>query len=68
MSKTFKHQDTYDYLHRNKTLPKGRLHKLLQYFSRVNFWDWDLKMQYRRHKDFKHGGDARIKGRKYKRT
>ena len=66
MSKTFKHQDTYDYLHENKELPYPRLMKLLRYFSRLNFWDWDLKIDYRKHKDFVRGGEARVKGKNYK--
>lgn len=68
MSKTFKHQDTFDYLHDNRKLPKRRLSKLLHYFDRVNFWDWDIKIQCRKHKDFKRGGVVRIKGKNYKRT
>ena len=52
MSKTFKHQDTYNYINNNKELPKNRLIKLLRYFNRCNFWDWDLKMLYRKHKDY----------------
>lgn len=66
MSKTFKHQDQYNYLHDNKEVPQNRLRKLLRYFSRLNFWDWDIKIQYRKWKDYKRGGSARIKGRKYK--
>lgn len=66
MSKTFKHQDQFDYVNSNKTLHGDRLMKLLRYFHRVNFWDWDLKIAWRRHKDFVRGGQARIKTKKYK--
>lgn len=65
MGKTYKHQDEYDWMH-DKHLPRKRLIKLLKYFSRCNFWEWDIKIDYRRHKDFKRGGVARIKKRNYK--
>lgn len=66
MSRTFKHQDTYDYIHENKSIPRKRLLKLLKYFDRCNWWDWDLKIMYRKYKDVKKGGVARIKGKNYK--
>lgn len=66
MGKTYKHQDTYDYLHDNKEIPTNRLMKLLHYFNRLNFWDWDIKILYRKHKDFIRGGDARVKSKNYK--
>ena len=66
MSRTNKHQDQYDYLNGNKELSKERKVKLLRYFDRLNFWDWDLKILYRKHKDFVRGGVARIKGTRYK--
>lgn len=66
MTKTYKHQDTFDYLHGNKEIPKDRLRKLLHYFKRVNLWDWDLKILHRKHKDYVRGGSARIKSKKYK--
>ena len=66
MSKTYKHQDTFDYLNDNKELKLDRKIKLLKYFNRVNFWDWDLKILYRKYKDYKKGGEARIKGKNYK--
>lgn len=66
MSKTYKHQDTYNYINNNKSIPKVRLRKLLHYFDRINFWDWDLKILSRKHKDFVRGGIARIKKIKYK--
>ena len=66
MSKTYKHQDRYDYLHDNKKVPKNRLYKLLNWFNRINFWDWDLKILYRKHKDYMRGGSSRIKQKKYK--
>ena len=65
MSKTFKHQDTYNYINNNKELPKNRLIKLLRYFNRCNFWDWDLKILHRKHKDYVRGGIARVQGFKY---
>lgn len=65
MSKTYKHQDTYDYLHGNKTVPNIRLLKILRFFNRINFWDWDLKIKYRKHKDYVRGGEARVKKQKY---
>ena len=66
MGKTFKEQDAYDYLHDNKEVPKNRLWKIIRFFNRVNFWDWDLKIAYRKHKDYYRGGEARIKGKNYK--
>ena len=48
MGKTYKHQDQYDYLHDNKELPESRLRKLLNYFNRINFWDFELKNKYRK--------------------
>lgn len=66
MSRTNKHQDQYDYLNGSKELPMDRKIKLMRYFNRINFWDWDLKILYRRHKDFVRGGIARIKGKNYK--
>ena len=68
MSKTRREQDVYDYMHDNKILPNKRLVKLLRYFNRCNFWDWDMKMQYRKIKDFRRGGIARIKGKNYKKS
>lgn len=66
MGKTYKHQDQYDYLHDNKELPESRLRKLLNYFNRINFWDFDLKIKYRKWKDGHRGGSARIKNKNYK--
>lgn len=66
MGKTRKHQDTYNYLHDNGSLPPKRLRKLVKYFNRLNFWDWDLKIDYRKHKDFVRGGVSRIKVKNYK--
>lgn len=68
MSKTWKHQNTYRYLNdtgRSLTL-KDKI-KVKRYFNRINFWDPDLKMIYRRVKDFKRGCDdqPRLKPRKY---
>lgn len=66
MSKTYKHQDTYDYLNDNKKLSPKRLKKLIKYFNRLNFWDWDMKIMYRKYKDWKRGGVSRIKTKNYK--
>ena len=66
MSKTYRHQDRYNYLHGNKEVPKNRLYKLLNWFTRINFWDWDLKILSRKHKDYMRGGVSRIKSKKYK--
>lgn len=66
MSKTRRHQDKYNYLHDNGHVPKDRLRKLLHWFDRINFWDWDYKIADRRHKDFVRGGKSRIKAKKYK--
>lgn len=66
MSRTTRHQDKYDYLHDNKQVPKERLRKLLHWFDRLNFWDWDFKIAYRKHKDYVRGGEARVKPHKYK--
>ena len=41
MSKTYKHQATYDYLHNNKEV-KGKLLKgIKKFFMNVNFPRWD---------------------------
>ena len=67
MSKTYRHQDEYNWMHdRDRTIPTKRLFKLLNFFSRCNFWDPDEKIKYRKIKDFKRGGLARIKAKKYK--
>lgn len=66
MSKTYRHQDRYNYLHGNKEVPKDRLYKLLNWFRRINFWDWDLKILSRKHKDYVRGGISRIKGKNYR--
>lgn len=66
MSKTYKHQNTYDYLHDNRVLPRKSLYKVLHWFDRLNFWDWDLKILARKHKDYVRGGAARVKKTKYK--
>lgn len=66
MGKTYKHQNRYDYLNNNRELPKESLRKLLNWFRRINFWDWDLKIADRKHKDYVRGGSARIKAKNYK--
>lgn len=50
MSKTYKHQATYDYLHENKTVNGKLLHGLKRFFMRCNFSRYD----YSRIKWFKH--------------
>ena len=41
MSKTYKHQATYDYLHHNKKV-KGKLLKgIKKFFMNINFPRWD---------------------------
>lgn len=66
MGKTYRHQDTYNYLNEGKTVPVKRRIKLLRYFNRVNFWDNDQKIMYRRYKDWRRGGLSRIKVKNYK--
>ena len=66
MAKTYKHQNRWNYLNDNRKLSNKDLFKLLNWFNRINFWDWDLKILYRKHKDYIRGGKARIKGKKYK--
>ena len=42
MSRTYKHQATYDYLHHNKEV-KGKLLKgIKKFFMNVNFPRWDF--------------------------
>ena len=53
MSKTYKHQATYDYLHGNKNVGKY-LHGILRYFNRCNWPKWDgSRMSWYKHKLFK---------------
>ena len=39
MARTYKHQIRYDYFHDNKVISGYKLHKLLNWFNRINFWD-----------------------------
>ena len=41
MSKTHKHQATYDYLHDNKEVKGKLLLGVKRYFNRLNFPKWD---------------------------
>ena len=41
MSKTTKHQATYDYLHSNKKVTGKLLFAIKRYFNRCNFPRWD---------------------------
>jgi len=50
MSKTHKHQATYNYLHGNKTVKGSLLRGVKRYFNRLNFPRWD----YSRLSWFKH--------------
>ena len=55
MSKTYKHQATYDYLHGNKNVGKY-LRGILRYFNRCNWPKWDgARMSWYKHKLFKQG-------------
>lgn len=50
MSKTYKHQATYDYMHENKVVEGKLIHGLKRFFMRCNFSRYD----YSRIKWFKH--------------
>lgn len=52
MSKTYKHQATYDYLHNNKEV-KGKLLKgIKKFFMNVNFPKWDgSRISWYKHKN-----------------
>lgn len=65
MSRTIKHQDIYDVLHGRKVSYRKKM-KIYKWFDRVNFWDPDFKINYRKRKDWRHGGMSRIKARRYK--
>ena len=55
MSKTYKHQATYDYLHGNKNVGKY-LRRILRYFNRCNWRKWDgSRISWYKHKLFKQG-------------
>ena len=57
MSKTYKHQATYDYLHNNKEV-KGKLLKgIKKFFMNVNFPRWDFsRISWYKHKN-RYGND-----------
>jgi hypothetical protein len=54
MSKTYKHQSTYNYIHDNGTV-KGRLLRgVKSYFNRLNFSRWDCsRISWFKHKNRK---------------
>lgn len=54
MSRTYKYQATYDYLHHNKEV-KGKLLKgIKKFFMNVNFPKWDSsRASWYKHKIFK---------------
>lgn len=55
MSKTYKHQATYNYLHGNKNVGKY-LRGILRYFNRCNWPKWDgARISWYKHKLFKQG-------------
>lgn len=57
MSKTYKHQATYDYLHGNKNVGKY-LRGILRYFNRCNWPKWDgSRISWYKHKLFKQGNE-----------
>lgn len=66
MSRTFKHQDEFNYTKNKGKIPRNRLENLLHHFSKLNFFDPFVKILYRKRKDFMRGGEARIKPKKYK--
>lgn len=57
MSKTYKHQATYDYLHENKTVNGKLLHGLKRFFMRCNFSRYDNSIvRWFKHKNRKYYG------------
>ena len=52
MSKTYKHQATYDYLHKNMDV-KGKLLRVIKkFFMNVNFPKWDSsRISWYKHKN-----------------
>lgn len=51
MSKTYKHQATYDYLHDNKDIKGKLLLGVKRYFNRLNFPKWNYsRMLWYKHK------------------
>ena len=57
MSKTYKHQATYDYLHDTKEVKGGLLYGVKRYINRLNFPRWDYsRVLWFRHKKRKQDG------------
>lgn len=55
MSRTYKHQATYNYLHGNKDVGKF-LRGILRYFNRCNCPRWDgSRLSWYKHKLYKQG-------------
>lgn len=46
MSRTYKHQATYNYLHGNKTVKGSMLQGVKRYFDRINFPKGDYSLGY----------------------
>lgn len=54
MSKTNKHQATYDYLNKNKIIKGKLLYSIKKYFNRCNFPKWDgSRISWYKHKNRK---------------
>ena len=54
MSKTNKHQATYDYLNKNKIIKEKLLYGIKRYFNRCNFPKWDgSRISWYKHKNRK---------------
>lgn len=55
MSKTYKHQATYNYLHKNKIIKKKLLYGVLRFLNRIYFNKYDFSRQsWYKHKLFKY--------------
>lgn len=65
MSRTYKHQATYDYLHGNKDVGKFPC-SILRYFNRCNYPRWDgSRLSWYKHKLFKQGNEQDRKCKKH---
>lgn len=65
MSKTYKHQATYNYLHGNKDVGKF-LRGILRYFNRCNCPRRDYsRLSWYKHKLFKQGNEQDRKSKKH---
>lgn len=52
MSKTYKHQATYDYLHKNMDVKGKLLRGIKKFFMNVNFPKWDSsRISWYKHKN-----------------